>query len=125
MNSQPYLQAHCQSPASQHSSQSFVKELAKPSRRKIVLKILPILQKNKKRHAQSRTERQYYKWAMMRKLNKDNSLQTRRTKNTSCQHCIKAIAGEVVKSRSVLLINFCGGGQVITLKSATALILDR
>jgi len=36
-----------------------------------------------------------------------------------------AIAGEVVKSRSVHLINFGGGGQVIALKSATALILDR
>ncbi|NCQ12125.1 MAG: hypothetical protein GW809_08320 [Bacteroidetes bacterium] len=33
--------------------------------------------------------------------------------------------GEVVNSRSVHLINFCGGGQVIALKSATALILDR
>ena len=42
-----------------------------------------------------------------------------------CQHCIKAIAGEVVKSRSLHLINFCGGGQVIDLKSATALIRDR
>jgi hypothetical protein len=31
----------------------------------------------------------------------------------------------VVKSRSVHLINFGGGGQVIALKSATALILDR
>lgn len=41
------------------------------------------------------------------------------------QHCIRAIAGEVVKSRPVHLINFCGGGQVIVLKSATALILDR
>jgi len=36
-----------------------------------------------------------------------------------------AIAGEVVKSRSVHLINFCSGGQVIALKSATALILYR
>jgi len=43
----------------------------------------------------------------------------------SCQHCIKAIAGEVVNSRPVHLINFCGGGQVIASKSATALILDR
>ena len=43
----------------------------------------------------------------------------------SCQHCIRAIAGVVVKSRSVHLINFCGGGQVIALNSATALILDR
>ncbi|MGW8124186.1 hypothetical protein ACV07N_16120, partial [Roseivirga echinicomitans] len=40
-------------------------------------------------------------------------------------HCIKAIAGEVVKSRYVHLKNFCSGGQVIALKSATALILDR
>jgi len=31
----------------------------------------------------------------------------------------------VVKSRSVHLISFCGGGQVIASKSATALILDR
>ncbi len=46
-------------------------------------------------------------------------------KKASLQHCIKAIAGEVVKSRSVHLINFSGGGQVIALKSATALILDR
>jgi hypothetical protein len=43
----------------------------------------------------------------------------------SCQHCIRAIAGLVNKSRSVHLIIFCGGGQVIALKSATALILDR
>jgi hypothetical protein len=46
--------------------------------------------------------------------------------NKTCtQHCIRAIAGEVVKSRSVHLINLCGGGQVIALKSATALILER
>jgi len=48
-----------------------------------------------------------------------------RIKSTGIQHCIRAIAGEVVKSRSVHLINFSGGGQVIALKSATALILDR
>lgn len=35
------------------------------------------------------------------------------------------MAGEVVESRSVHLINSCGGGQVIALKPATALILDR
>lgn len=46
-------------------------------------------------------------------------------KKAGLQHCIKAIAGVVVKSRSVHLINFCGGGQEIALKSATALILDR
>ena len=48
-----------------------------------------------------------------------------RKESTGIQHCIKAIAGEVVKSRSVHLRNFGGGGQVIALKSATALILDR
>jgi len=46
-------------------------------------------------------------------------------KSTIAQHCIRAIAGEVVKSRSVHLINFGSGGQVIALKSATALILGR
>ena len=48
-----------------------------------------------------------------------------RRKSTGIQHCIRAIAGVVVKSRSVHLINFCGGGQGIALKSATALILER
>jgi len=48
-----------------------------------------------------------------------------RKESTGIQHCIKAIAGEVVNSTSVHLINFCGGGQVIALNSATALILDR
>jgi len=46
-------------------------------------------------------------------------------KSTIPQHCIRAIAGDVVKSRFLHLINFGGGGQVIALKSATALILDR
>ena len=46
-------------------------------------------------------------------------------KSTIAQHCIRAIAGEVVNQRSVHFMNFCGGGQVIALKSATALILDR
>ena len=35
----------------------------------------------------------------------------------------KVIAGEVVKSRSIHLINFGSDGQVQVLKSATALIL--
>lgn len=48
-----------------------------------------------------------------------------RRKSTGIQHCIRAIAGEVVKSESDHLMNFGGGGQVIALKSATALILDR
>jgi hypothetical protein len=52
-------------------------------------------------------------------------LQQVRSAHAGRTHCIRAIAGEVVKSRSVHLINFFGGGQVIALKSATALILDR
>ena len=53
------------------------------------------------------------------------SQRTTKKETTKAQHCIKAIAGVVVNSRSVHLINFCGGGQVIALKSATALILGR
>lgn len=48
-----------------------------------------------------------------------------RKESTGIQHCIRAIAGEVVNRRSVHLINIGGSGQVIALKSATALILDR
>jgi hypothetical protein len=45
--------------------------------------------------------------------------------STGIQHCIKAIAGEAVKSRFVHIKNFGSGGQVTALKSATALILGR
>jgi len=48
-----------------------------------------------------------------------------RKESTIAQHCIRAIAGEVVNSGSVHLKHFGGGGQLIALKSATALILDR
>jgi hypothetical protein len=52
MNSPRILQAHSQSPTSQPARQSFVKELAKPTQRKIVFKNFPTLQKNKKSHPQ-------------------------------------------------------------------------
>jgi hypothetical protein len=55
--SERILQAHCQSPTSQLTDQSFVKELAKPTQRKIVFKNFPTLQKNKKRNAQPDTDR--------------------------------------------------------------------
>lgn len=60
-------------------------------------------------------------------LSKSVSVPTheQKEKSTIAQHCIRAIAGEVIKSRSVHLINFCGDGQVTVLKSATTLILDR
>ena len=44
------MQAHCQSRTSQHYNQSFVKELAKPTQRKIVFKkFSDPFKKNKKR----------------------------------------------------------------------------
>jgi len=46
-------------------------------------------------------------------------------KSTIAQHCIRAIAGEVVNQRSVHLMNFCGGVKIIAPKSATALIFGR
>jgi len=42
------LQAHCQSPTSQRCNQSFVKELAKPTQRKIELKKISFPSENKK-----------------------------------------------------------------------------
>jgi hypothetical protein len=47
------LQAHCQSPTSQSSNQSFIKELAKPTQEKLFLKNFPTLQKNKNTPTQS------------------------------------------------------------------------
>ncbi len=74
MTSPRYLQAHCQSPTSQRTDQSFVKELAKPTQDKIVFKKFPDPSKNKKRHAQPDT-------TMTRKLNTDNGLQTQTTEH--------------------------------------------
>ena len=48
-----------------------------------------------------------------------------RKRSTTTQHCIRITAREVVKSGSVYLINICGVREVIALKYATALILDR
>ena len=47
-NKPPYLQAHCQSPTSQPARQSFVKELAKLTQRKIELKKKSLPSENKK-----------------------------------------------------------------------------
>jgi len=71
-NSQPDLQAHCQSPASQRTNQSFVKELAKPTQNEIGFKNFPALQKNKKRNRTADN-------SMTQQLDKDNGLQARWT----------------------------------------------
>jgi hypothetical protein len=75
------LQAHCQSPASPSTIQSFVKELAKPTQEKLFLKNVPTLQKNKKLHAQPDTDRQKSKQTMTLKPNNDNGLQGRTTEH--------------------------------------------
>ncbi len=70
--SQRYLQAHCQSPTSQPTRQRFVKELAKPTQRKIELKKISHPSENKKyANAQTNTTQK-----MTVKLNNDNGLQT-------------------------------------------------
>jgi hypothetical protein len=57
-------------PHSHHTDQSFVKELAKPTQDKIVLKIFPTLPKNKKRNAQptlndtTTQQRQWFTYTM-------------------------------------------------------------
>ena len=76
-NSLRILQAHCQSPTSQRSDQSFVKELAKPKQEKLFLKNFPTLQKSKKRNTQPDTDRQKSKQTMTLKPNTVNGLQGR------------------------------------------------
>ncbi|QQR95236.1 MAG: hypothetical protein IPJ93_00080 [Bacteroidota bacterium] len=73
--SQRILQAHCQSHTSQPARQSFVKELAKPTLRKIELKKISSPSENKK-YATAQPDT-----TMTLKLNNDNGLQgqTRRT----------------------------------------------
>ena len=75
MNSPLILQAHCQSRTSQRCNQSFVKELAKPTQDKIVIKKFPTLLKKIKNATHSRH-------SMTQKLNTDNGLQGRWTRTT-------------------------------------------
>ncbi len=80
-NTPPYLQAHCQSPASQRNSQSFVKELANAAQEKLVLKNFLPFKKNKKRNAQPDTDKQKSIRTMTLKPNTDNGLQGRTTEH--------------------------------------------
>ena len=61
----------------------------------------------------------------MKNVATDRSTNHGRQRSTGGNSVYVAIAGEVVNTKSVHLINFGGGGQIIALKSATALILDR
>lgn len=51
-------------------------------------------------------DRQNINWTMTKKLNGDNGFKDTEGKTASSQHCIKAIAGEVLNSSGVRLINF-------------------
>ena len=62
---------------------------------------------------------------MTRKLNIDKGYSDTNEGRPAGNSVYVAIAGEVVNRKSLHLINVCSGGQVIALKSATALILDR
>jgi hypothetical protein len=107
--SQRILQAHCQSPTSQPARQSFVKELAKPTQRKIELKKISHPAENKKyATAQPNTTQK-----MTAKLNNDNGLQGQ-TKEHQLPTAVLRNGGFsassdsfVVGSSAVLRLNFC------------------
>jgi len=89
-HSQPFLQAHCQSPGSHRSSQSFVGSACKANA-KNVLKISRPL-KNKKCHAQPDTDRQKSKHTMTLKHNTDNGLQGRWIRTPSANSVLPQLA---------------------------------
>ena len=79
------LQAHCQSPASPSTDQSFVKELAKPTQDKIVFKKFPDPSKKIKNATHSRQ-------TMTRKLNTDNGLQGRTDRTPAANSVLPQLA---------------------------------
>ena len=107
--SQRILQAHCQSPTSPPARQSFVKELAKPTHRKIELKKISSPSENKK-YANAQTNATQ---KMTAKLNSNNDLQTRTTEHqlpTAVWRnggCSASYDSFVVGSSAVLRLNFC------------------
>jgi len=107
MNCQRYLQAHCQSPTSQRSNQSFVKELAKPTQNKIVFKKFPDPSKKIKNATHNPTH------TMTLKPSNDNGLQGRTTEHQLPTAVWRnggfsaSYDSFVVDSRVVLRLNFC------------------
>lgn len=90
------------------SGQSLQKSFHLSSPGKIELKKFSSPLENKKyATAQSNTDRQKTNRIMTGKLNSDNGFMDTEDKTASSQHCIKAIAGEVVNSRFVYLKNLC------------------
>ena len=107
--SQRILQAHCQSPTSHPARQSFVKELAKPTQRKIEFKKISHPSENKKyAAAQPNTTKK-----MTMKQNNDNGLQTQTTERQLVTAVWRnggfsaSYDSFVVGSSAVLRLNFC------------------
>ena len=107
--SQRILQAHCQSPTSQPARQSFVKELAKPTLKKIELKNFSSPSENKKyATAQTNTTQK-----MTVKLNNDNGLQTRWTRTPAGNMRLASCGVKCLNSSLVFQINFSAGLTVL------------
>lgn len=106
------LQVHCQSCTSQRTIQSFVKELAKPTQEKIVLKNFPTLQKKIKNATHSRH-------SMTQKLNIDNGLQGQTDRTPADNMRLASCGVQCLNSSSVFQIKFCAGLTVFAPKSTT------
>lgn len=108
------MQAHCQSPTSQRSNQSFVKELAKPTQEKLFLKISQPFKKIKNAtHNPTQTDKKSKK-TMTLKPNTINGLQGRMTEHQlptavlQKWRCSASYDSEVVNQNLVLLLKFSG-----------------
>jgi hypothetical protein len=111
--SQRILQAHCQSPASHSTEQSFVKELAKPTQDKIVFKNFPTLQKNKKRHAIPDTDRQENTRTMTAKTQSYSDFQTRWARTPAANSGFASCGVKCLNSSAVFQFNFSAGLTVL------------
>ena len=92
MNYQPILQAHCQSRSRPSTDQSFVKELAMPTQKKIIFKNSRPFKKIKNTtHNPTRTDKKVNN-AMTRKLNTDNGLQRRADRTPAANNVLPQLA---------------------------------
>ncbi len=111
IKAQPYLQAHCQSPTSQRNSQSFVKELAKPTQDKIVFKKFPF-PSEKIKNATHNPTKSY--WTKTAKTQPTNDLTRTEDRRPACNTGLAKVAVQcfydsfVRKQTVVHLINICG-----------------
>jgi hypothetical protein len=111
IKTQPYLQAHCQSPTSQRNSQSFVKELANPTLDKIVFKKFPSPSEKIKNATHNPTKNS---WTKTAKTHITNNLTRTKDRRPACNTglakvAVKCFYDSLVGSQTVVhLINFCG-----------------